>query len=51
MGKILSEKFFEGDTKMVAQELLGKFLVRKIGNKKLNHGNLVILLIMIEKTA
>jgi len=34
MGKILSEKFFEGDTKMVAQELLGKFLVRKIGNKK-----------------
>lgn len=35
MAKILNKRFFNRDTKIVAQELLGKFLVRKIGNKKI----------------
>lgn len=35
MAKILTESFFNRDTKIVAKELLGKFLVRKIGNKKI----------------
>ena len=35
MKKILNENFFNRDTKIVAQELLGKFLVRRIGNKEL----------------
>lgn len=34
MNKRLSRKFFDRPTLVVAQELLGKFLVRKIGNKK-----------------
>lgn len=35
MRKILNEKFFNRNTKIVARELLGKFLVRKIGNKEI----------------
>lgn len=35
MGKILNEEFFIKDTSTVAKSLLGKFLVRKIGNKKI----------------
>ena len=35
MGKVLSENFFNRDTKTVAQELLGKFLVRKIAGKEI----------------
>jgi DNA-3-methyladenine glycosylase len=31
--KILSEKFFERDSALVAKDLLGKFLVRKINSK------------------
>ncbi len=34
MKKILTEKFFERDTKIVAQELLGKFLVRKVNGRE-----------------
>lgn len=33
MKKILSQKFFEKPTLEVAESLLGKYLVRKIGNK------------------
>jgi len=33
--KILNKKFFERDSKIVAKELLGKYLVREIENKKL----------------
>jgi DNA-3-methyladenine glycosylase len=33
MGKILSKEFFNRKTALVARELLGKYLVRKIGNK------------------
>ncbi|MEM5820793.1 MAG: DNA-3-methyladenine glycosylase [Candidatus Aenigmatarchaeota archaeon] len=33
--KILNKKFFERDAKEVAKDLLGKFLVREIDNKKL----------------
>lgn len=33
MSKILSQNFFNRDTKIVAKELLGKFLVRKIGKE------------------
>ena len=36
MGKVLSRKFFNRDTKVVAQDLIGKFLIRKIGNKKIS---------------
>ena len=35
MGRILSKSFFDRDTKTVARELLGKFLVRKIGKKEI----------------
>lgn len=35
MGKILGQKFFDRDTKIVAKELLGKFLIRKIGKKEI----------------
>jgi DNA-3-methyladenine glycosylase len=35
MKRILKQKFFNRDTKIVAQELLGKFLVRKINNKEI----------------
>lgn len=35
MKKELKEDFFNRDTKIVAQELLGKFLVRKIGKKEI----------------
>ncbi len=35
MGQIINKKFFNRDTKIVAKELLGKFLVRKIGNKEI----------------
>lgn len=35
MRKVLGEKFFERNTVTVARELLGKFLVRKIGNKEI----------------
>ena len=34
MGRVLNKKFFDRDTRVVAQELLGKFLIRKIKNKK-----------------
>jgi len=34
MKKIIREKFFDRDTSIVAQDLVGKFLVRKIGKKK-----------------
>lgn len=34
MRKILGSKFFDRPTLVVAKDLLGKFLVRKIGNKK-----------------
>ena len=33
MRKVLNENFFNRDTKTVAQELLGKFLVRRIGKR------------------
>lgn len=33
MNKILPESFFNRDTKLVAKELIGKFLVRKQGNQ------------------
>jgi len=33
MNRVLDEKFFNRDTKAVAKDLLGKFLIRKIGNK------------------
>ncbi len=36
MNKVLGENFFNCDTKIVAQNLLGKFLVRKIRDKKLS---------------
>lgn len=36
MSKVLSKKFFNRDTEIVAKELLGKFLVRKIGSKKIS---------------
>ena len=36
MNKILGEKFFNRDTRIVAKELLGKFLVRKIGGKNIS---------------
>ena len=36
MNNVLGEKFFSRDTKTVAKELLGKFLVRKIGGKKIS---------------
>ena len=32
MRKVLGQKFFNRDTRVVAKDLLGKFLVRKIGN-------------------
>lgn len=32
--KVLNQKFFERDTEIVAKELLGKYLVRKIGKKE-----------------
>jgi len=35
MKKILGKRFFNRDTETVAKELLGKFLVRKIGNKEI----------------
>ncbi|OGZ64267.1 MAG: hypothetical protein A3A98_02710 [Candidatus Staskawiczbacteria bacterium RIFCSPLOWO2_01_FULL_40_39] len=35
MKKILQKSFFDRDTETVARELLGKFLVRKIGNKEI----------------
>lgn len=35
MPKILPQKFYNRDTLKVAQDLLGKFLIRKIGNKQL----------------
>jgi len=35
MKKVLREEFFDRDTKLVAQELLGKFLVRNINGKEL----------------
>ena len=35
MGKILKQNFFNRDAKIVAEELLGKFLVRKIGKKEI----------------
>ena len=34
MRKVLEKEFFNRDTKTVARELLGKFLVRKIGSKE-----------------
>ena len=34
MAKVLKKEFFNRDTATVAQELLGKFLVRKIGRKE-----------------
>ncbi len=34
MKKVLGQKFFERDTALVAQELLGTFLVRKIDNQE-----------------
>lgn len=36
MKKVLDKKFFNRDTKTVAKELLGKFLVRKIGNTEVS---------------
>ena len=36
MKKILTPKFFNRDTKKVAEELLGKFLVRKIAGKEIS---------------
>jgi len=36
MQKIISPSFFNRDTKKVAQELLGKFLVRKIGKRTIS---------------
>jgi DNA-3-methyladenine glycosylase len=33
MSKVLDQKFFNRNTKLVARELIGKFLVRKIGNE------------------
>ncbi len=35
MRKILKESFFNRDTKIVAKELLGKFLIRKIADKEI----------------
>lgn len=35
MRKVLNKKFFERDTLKVAEDLLGKYLVRKIGNKEI----------------
>ena len=35
MKKILNKQFYRRNTLIVARELLGKFIVRKIGNKKL----------------
>jgi len=35
MRKILTKKFFNRDTVAVAKDLIGKFLVRKIGNKEI----------------
>jgi len=34
MRKVLNKNFFQRDTFIVAEELLGKFLVKKIGNKE-----------------
>ena len=34
--KVLSRKFYMNDTKQVAKDLLGKTLVRKIGNRVLS---------------
>lgn len=34
MRKVLKQEFFDRDTKIVARELIGKFLVRKIGKKE-----------------
>jgi DNA-3-methyladenine glycosylase len=36
MRKVIPQKFFNGDTRKVAQELLGKFLVRRIGNREIS---------------
>lgn len=36
MRKVLSSKFFSRSTLKVAKELLGKFLVRRIGNRKIS---------------
>ena len=36
MRKVLTKKFFDRDTEIVAQELLGKFLVRQIGGKEIS---------------
>ncbi len=36
MRKIISKDFFNRDTKKVARELLGKFLVRRIGKKEIS---------------
>ena len=36
MGRVLKQKFFNRDTKVVAKDLLGKFLVRKIGKKEIS---------------
>lgn len=36
MRKILPHSFFNRDTKVVAKELLGKFLIRKMGNKEIS---------------
>ena len=35
MNKVIEPSFFNQDTNIVAKKLLGKFLVRKIGNKKI----------------
>ena len=34
MRKVLGKDFFDRDTKVVAKELLGKYLVRQVGDKK-----------------
>ena len=36
MRKVLRESFFKRDTKIVAEELLGKFLIRKITGKEIS---------------
>lgn len=36
MRKVLSPKFFNRDTLVVAEDLLGKFVVRQIGQKKIS---------------
>jgi len=36
MRKILKQNFFNRDTKIVAKDLLGKFIIRKIGGKEIS---------------